>query len=72
MNNKINLFEKYTYELSFVKNINNPEFHNTTLVHDWRNYIPYDWQENWNEFTDREKQIMVVMAQMQADKENWD
>jgi hypothetical protein len=67
----MNLFQDYTSELSMI-NIENPDFENTTRVHDWRNYVPNDWQNNWEQFTDRERKIVAVMAQVQADKEEWD
>lgn len=67
----MNLFEKYTAELSNI-DINNPEFNNASQVHDWRNYVPYDWRNCWFEFSERERKLMAVMAQMQADKEEWD
>lgn len=67
----MNLFEKYTAELSNI-DINNPEFNKASKVHDWRNYVPYDWQTCWLEFSERERKLMAVMAQMQADKEEWD
>jgi hypothetical protein len=64
----MNLFE------DFIKHIdlNEPKFEQATKVHDWRNYVPYDWQKDWNDFTDREKKIIAVMAETQADKEEWD
>lgn len=65
------LFTEYTYILSSI-DINNPDFENTGRIHDWRNYVPYDWQKNWNHFSERERQIICVMAQMQADREEWD
>ena len=60
-----------TVNLSMI-NINNPNFKNAAKVHDWRNYVPCDWQKNWEQFTERERQIIAVMAQSQADKEEWD
>jgi hypothetical protein len=60
-----------TVNLSMI-NINNPDFKNAAKVHDWRNYVPCDWQKNWEQFTERERQIIAVMAQSQADKEEWD
>lgn len=69
--NNINLFQDYTAELSMI-DINNPDFENTSKVHDWRNYVPYEWQKNWKELTERERQIIVVMAQSEADQEEWD
>jgi hypothetical protein len=67
----MNLFKEYTEELSMI-NIDKPEFENKDKVHDWRNYVPYEWQNNWEQFTQRERQIIAVMAQTQADKEEWD
>jgi hypothetical protein len=58
----------------FIKNIdlNNPKFEDVGRVHDWRNYIPKEWVECWSEFTEREKKIMIVMAEAQANEEDWD
>jgi|LakMenEpi03Aug12_release.lakeMendotaPanAssembly.Ray.scaffolds.fasta_scaffold4876919_1 hypothetical protein len=67
----MNLFQDYTSELSFI-DIDNPKFEEAGKVCDWRNYVPYDWQKNWNELTTRERQIIAVMAQMRADNEEWD
>lgn len=67
----MNLFETYTAELSMV-DILNPDFEKRYKVMDWRNYVPFDWQKNWNKFSIRERKIIAVMAQMQADKEEWD
>lgn len=64
----MNLFD------DFIKHIdvNNPEFDKKNKVQDWRNYVPYEWEEHWNEFTDRERKIIAVMAETQADQEEWD
>lgn len=64
----MNLFE------DFIKNIdlNDPKFEQTTRVHDWRNYVPDEWQKDWNKFTNREKKIIAIMAETQADSEEWD
>lgn len=67
----MDLFKDYTVELSFI-DITKPDFENNSKTHDWRNYVPYDWQKNWEQFTKRERQIIAVMAQSQADKEDWD
>ncbi len=67
----MNLFKDYTNKLSMI-DIDNPDWKNISKVHDWKNYVPYDWQENWQDFTERERQIIAVMAQSQADKEEWD
>ena len=67
----MNLFKDYTTKLSMI-DIDNPDWKNISKVHDWKNYVPYDWQENWQDFTERERKIIAVMAQSQADKEEWD
>lgn len=61
----MNIFEKFTELIE----IDNPKFEYAGKVCDWRNYVPYDWQVNWNDFSEREKRIIAVMAEMQADKE---
>lgn len=62
------LFNKYIKHID----LNKPEFNKVTTVHDWRNYVPSVFQENWGNFTHQEKQIIVVMCEIQADKEEWD
>ncbi len=52
--------------------INEPHFENAGKVHDWRNYVPCEWQKRWDDFTERERIIISVMAEIQADKEEWD
>lgn len=67
----MNIFQNFQNELSHI-DIDNPEFDNTSKVHNWRNYIPPDWKSNWKNFTESERKIMIIMAQIQADNENWD
>lgn len=67
----MDLFQYYTSELSMA-NIDNPDFEHKNVTHDWKNYVPYDWQKNWSEFTERERKIIAVMAQREANKEEWD
>ena len=64
----MNLYE------DFIKHINldNPEFDKRNKVHDWRNYVPYDWMKEWDNLTEREKKIIAVMAETQANNEEWD
>ena len=52
--------------------LNNPDFENRCIVHDWRNYVPENWMDKWHKFTDREKIIIAVMAETIANKEEWD
>lgn len=64
----MNLFDEITEGV----NLHDPKFDQTRKVHDWRNYVPFEWQKDWNEFTDREKKIIIVMAETQAEVEEWD
>jgi len=41
-------------------------------VHDWRNYVPEELQKDWNQLTERERQIIFVMADERASAEDWD
>jgi hypothetical protein len=52
--------------------LDNPEFEKAGRVHDWRNYVPEEFQDAWPHLTEREKKIIVIMAQSQADREEWD
>jgi hypothetical protein len=47
-------------------------FEDYEKVHDWRNYVIYEWKNNWNQFTEREKKIIYAMAKEQSDSEDWD
>lgn len=70
-NETMSIFENYEMEL-IGTDIVNPEFNKKSKVHDWRNYVPNDFQENWNKLTERERKIIVVMAQLRANEEEWD
>lgn len=63
----MNLFKEFTKHM----NLDNPEFENRTKIHDWRNYVPDEWVKEWSSLTEREKMIIVVMAETQADNEEW-
>ena len=67
----MDLFEYYIKEQSGI-DTDNVDFTNVNKCHDWRNYVPIAWVNSWSEFTGRERQIIAVMAQMQADEEEWE
>jgi hypothetical protein len=52
--------------------INNPDFKHKSRVHDWRNYIPYEFQKIWKELPLLSRVILVIMAEEQATAEEWD
>ncbi len=64
----MNLYENF---IQFI-DLDNPEFAKAGKVHDWRNYVPDDWQLNWDKFTHRERNLIAVMAEIQAENEEWD
>jgi len=49
-----------------------PEFEKATKIHDWRNYVPDQLIEDWNNLTMRERQIIYFMAEERASIEEWD
>lgn len=65
------LFENFEFEF-FQVDFDNPEFKKAGLFQDWRNYIPSEFVDEWSQLTVREKKIIVIMAQNQADREEWD
>ena len=67
----MNIFEDYKNELSIV-DLSNPEFKKAGKIMDWRNYVPSDWQKKWAEFSERERKIIYVMAEKEANSEEWD
>jgi hypothetical protein len=38
----------------------------------WQSYLPRELAEIWKELTDRERTIIVMLCQQQADTEEWD
>lgn len=59
-------------DISPALDIDNPDWDNTTLVHDWRNHIPYSVAKCWGKLTREEKNMAVFMAKSAADGEDWD
>ena len=62
-------------DLDHIKHINldDPKFKERTYrTHNWRNYVPDKWKDNWDDFTEREKAIIASMAETQASAEEWD
>lgn len=48
-----------------------PDFNNVSKTHDWKNYVPDQWGEIWDEFTEREQKIISIICEEMADKEEW-
>ncbi len=50
----------------------NPEFDNTTRVHDWRNHIPPRFKGIWDQLSIEVRIVIYLTAYDAACKEEWD
>lgn len=57
------------YLLPELQETLSPDFTKTDKVHDWKNYIPVWFQDNWGELTPITKLGLFIMACEQAEKE---
>jgi len=70
--------EVIEHELNTIRNpppnvdLDNPEFDNAGMVHDWRNYVPYQVVNQWARLSKEERAVVVFMAQKVANEEEWD
>ena len=64
------------FDIEILPNITielgNPDFKKRNLIHDWRNHVPAEFIVEWINLTERERQIIYIMAERQADQEEWD
>lgn len=73
MNTNIPLFDQMAAGALVPANLSNPQFETVgQTLHDWRRYVPDIWRQIWSELTEREKQIIFVMAETQADLEEYE
>lgn len=57
----------------FVRvDLDKPEFEKAGRVHDWRNYVPSEIQEIWNELSTEAKMVASIIADDVAGREEWD
>lgn len=47
-------------------------FNDVSRVHDWRNYVPDEIKEVWDNLTERERKLIFIMCEPIADREEWD
>ena len=52
--------------------IDNPCFENESRVNNWRNYVPDELKNHWSSMSVEARQVAIVMAESQSDKEEWD
>lgn len=61
MNTIDKLFNE-TNDTAFYK-FENQDFENSGEVHDWKNYVPDEIIECWNELTEREKKLIFILTE---------
>lgn len=49
-----------------------PDWLNSGRVHDWRNYIPIEVTQIWEELTLSSQLAILLVAQKAADSEQWE
>lgn len=49
-----------------------PQFDKARKCHDWRNYIPDEVREAWPQMTVESRVMVYILAEKQANAENWD
>jgi len=52
--------------------IENPNFEDTSRVHNWRRYVPQEIEDVWNQLLPETRIAVIMMAEIQSDKEEWD
>jgi hypothetical protein len=55
-----------------VHTIDNPEFEKAGKVMDWRNHVPAELKEHWDELSGDAKAVAFSMAQSLAEMEEWE
>ena len=67
------LFESELFDWQRERiDIENPQFKKAGRIHDWRNHVPYEVKEVWNELSAEERKVFALMAGEAADMEEWD
>ena len=67
-----NTYETGLSDKELQDRVVNPRFEDAGKIHDWRNHVLESWVENWTEFSVRERELIIIMAEQQANKEEWD
>jgi hypothetical protein len=52
--------------------LDNPEFENAGRVHDWRNHVPEEVKEQWDQLSVDAKRVAYLTAYNEAEREEWD
>jgi len=52
--------------------LENPEFENAGRVHDWRNHVPEEVKEQWDQLSVDARKVAYLTAYHEAEEEEWD
>lgn len=52
--------------------IENPRFEDAGKIHDWRNYVPRKIKKVWDLLDNEARVVAFYLAQLEADREEWD
>ncbi|PKQ69380.1 hypothetical protein BZG01_00130 [Labilibaculum manganireducens] len=55
-----------------INKFEDDDFEMAGKVCDWRNHVPDALKKDWKFLTQREKEIIFLMAEQQASAEKWD
>lgn len=55
-----------------IARLDDPQWDKRRKVHEWRNHVPEVLRENWKALTSETRVAVYLMAQKQADAEEWD
>ena len=52
--------------------LDTPDFAESMRVHDWRNHVPSDIVDAWPRLSLDARAVAYIMAQAEADREEWE
>lgn len=55
-----------------IGNTDDPQFNKARKCHDWRNHVPDDIVALWKEMSVEARVMVFLMAERQANLEEWD
>jgi hypothetical protein len=55
-----------------LADLETPEFDNAGRVHDWRNHVPEEVKEQWDQLSVEARKVAYLAAYNEAEREEWD
>lgn len=69
----LDAYNTYLYDVEASDAIRADEdFRHADKYHDWRNHIPYGLRDIWAELSEETRTAVFVVAQLEADDEEWE